>query len=145
MYHQRALDYLAKQSQRPADWYYHAIACDEERGMSVWWKAVEDPRYTGTTYLASLFEAAYDVTLELSPLQDAKRLFQLGNVQQFRDEREAALASYKQALGLYRQVGDRLGEAHVRKEMGEVQQFHKDIQAALASYEQAFWLYHKAR
>ena len=140
-YHRRALDYLAKQSQRPADWYYHAIACDEARGMSAWWKAVEDPRYTGSTYLASLFEAAFDVTLELSPLEDAKRLNQLGNVQQFRKDMQAALASYEQALGLYQQVGSKLGEANVRKAMGDVQQFRKDMQAALASYEQALGLF----
>ncbi len=78
MYHQRALDYLAKQSQRPADWYYHAIACDEAQGIDEWWEAVQEPRNNGTTYLASLFEAAYDVTLELSPTQSAHRVFELG-------------------------------------------------------------------
>ncbi len=85
MYHQRALQYLSKKSQRPADWYYHAIACDEAQGMDDWWKAVEDPRHTGTMYLASLFEAVYDVTLDMSPLYIAQRLFQFGKVQQFRD------------------------------------------------------------
>jgi tetratricopeptide (TPR) repeat protein len=38
----------------------------------------------------------------------------LGDVQQFRKEMEAALASYREALNLYRAVGDRLGEANVR-------------------------------
>ncbi len=109
--------------------------------MDDWWKAVGDPRHTGTIYLASLFEAAYDVTLDMSPLYIAQRLFQFGNVQQFRKDMQAALASYEQALGLYRQVGDRLGEANVLQAMGDVQQFRDEREAALASYEQALGLY----
>ncbi len=44
-------------------------------------------------------------------------------------------------MGLFRQVGDRLGEANVLQAMGDVQQFRKDMQAALASYEQALGLF----
>jgi tetratricopeptide (TPR) repeat protein len=62
-------------------------------------------------------------------------------VQQFRDEREAALARYGQALALYRAIGDRLGEAHVRKAIGDVQQFRDEREAALARYGQALALY----
>ncbi len=65
----------------------------------------------------------------------------MGDVQQFRKDMQAALASYEQALGLFRQVGSKLGEANVRKAMGDVQQFRKDMQAALASYEQALGLF----
>ncbi len=65
----------------------------------------------------------------------------LGDVQQFRQETDAALASYQQALGLYRAVGARLGEANVLKALGDVQQFRKETDAALASYQQALGLY----
>ena len=37
----------------------------------------------------------------------------IGDVQQFRDDRDAALESYNEALKLFRQVGDKLGEANV--------------------------------
>ena len=37
----------------------------------------------------------------------------IGDVQQFRDDRDAALRSYDEALRLYRALGDRLGEANV--------------------------------
>jgi len=37
----------------------------------------------------------------------------MGDVQQFRKQMDAALESYAQALGLFRAVGDRLGEANV--------------------------------
>ncbi|MGH2497649.1 MAG: tetratricopeptide repeat protein [Ktedonobacteraceae bacterium] len=143
MYHQRALDHLSKQTARPADWYYHAIACDEAQGIDEWWEVVQDPRHNGTTYLAALFEAAYDVTLELSPIQAAHRVFRLGRFYSsaYGAKMDAAVGCYEEALFLYRQVGDRLGEANVRKAMGDVQQFRKDMQAALASYEQALGLF----
>jgi hypothetical protein len=44
---------------------------------------------------------------------EANTLQAIGDVQQFRDEREAALDSYQQALALFRAVGARLGEANV--------------------------------
>src|SRR2546430_3237515 len=65
----------------------------------------------------------------------------MGDVLQFRDDRDAALASYELALSLFQQVGDRLGEANVRQAMGDVLQFRKDMQAALASYELALSLF----
>ena len=42
----------------------------------------------------------------------------MGDVQNFRKELDKALGSYEQALGLFREVGDRLGEANVLKAMG---------------------------
>ena len=42
-------------------------------------------------------------------------------MQQFRDDRAGALASYGQALELYRQVGARLGEANVLAVMGQLE------------------------
>ncbi|HKV56704.1 MAG TPA: tetratricopeptide repeat protein [Ktedonobacteraceae bacterium] len=143
MYHQRALDYLSKQIPRPADWYYHAIACDEAQGIDEWWEVVQDPRHNGTAYLAALFEAAYDVTLELSSTQSAHRVFKLGRFYSsaYGAKMDAAVGCYEEALSLYRQVGDRLGEANVRKAMGDVQQFRDEREAALASYEQALGLF----
>ena len=41
-----------------------------------------------------------------------------GDVQNFRKELDKALGSYEQALGLFREVGDRLGEANVLQAMG---------------------------
>ena len=65
----------------------------------------------------------------------------IGDVQQFRDDRAGALASYGQALALYRQVGSRLGEANVLQAIGDVQQFRDDRAGALASYGQALELF----
>jgi tetratricopeptide (TPR) repeat protein len=65
----------------------------------------------------------------------------IGDVQQFRKDNDAALASYAEALRLFQQVGDKLGEANVRKAIGDVQQFRKDNDAALASYAEALRLF----
>ncbi|BCX02892.1 MAG: hypothetical protein KatS3mg053_0830 [Candidatus Roseilinea sp.] len=54
---------------------------------------------------------------------------------------DAALASYAQALDLFRAVGDRLGEANVLTAIGDVQQFRDERDAALASYAQALDLF----
>ncbi|MFZ1267596.1 MAG: tetratricopeptide repeat protein, partial [Anaerolineae bacterium] len=74
-------------------------------------------------------------------LGEANTLKVIGDVQQFRADREGALASYGQALDLFRQVGDRLGEANVLRAIGDAQQFRKEIEGALASYRQALELY----
>jgi tetratricopeptide (TPR) repeat protein len=65
----------------------------------------------------------------------------IGDVQQFRKEMDAALASYNEALKLFRAVGAKLGEANVLKAIGDVQQFRKEMDAALASYNEALKLF----
>ncbi|NWF80723.1 MAG: tetratricopeptide repeat protein [Chloroflexi bacterium] len=54
---------------------------------------------------------------------------------------QEAIRFLERALTLYRQVGDRLGEANSRKAIGDVQQFRDDRDAALQSYEAALALY----
>ena len=54
-------------------------------------------------------------------LGEANTLKVIGDVQQFRDDREGALASYGQALELFRQVGARLGEANVLAALGQLE------------------------
>jgi tetratricopeptide (TPR) repeat protein len=76
-------------------------------------------------------------------LGEANTLKAIGDLQQFRDDRDAALTSYNQALKLFRDVGARLGEANTLKAIG-IQQLDqgegKDgletMQAALNLYEQ---------
>ncbi|MFZ5887088.1 MAG: tetratricopeptide repeat protein, partial [Chloroflexota bacterium] len=59
----------------------------------------------------------------------------------FRDERDAALESYQKALGLYSEIGAKLGEANVLQAIGDVQQFRDERDAALESYQKALGLY----
>lgn len=45
----------------------------------------------------------------------------IGDVQQFRDDRDAALESYNEALKLFRQVGAKLGEANVLSSLNHLE------------------------
>ena len=72
---------------------------------------------------------------------EANVLQAIGDVEQFRGDRDAALASYAHALTLFRAMGDRLGEANVLQAIGDVQQFRKQSDAALASYAHALTLF----
>jgi tetratricopeptide (TPR) repeat protein len=71
----------------------------------------------------------------------ANTLKAIGDLQQFRDDRNAALTRYEQALKLFREIGDKLGEANTLKAIGDLQQFRDDRNAALTSYEQALKLF----
>jgi len=140
-YHQRALDYLTKLDAHSPDWYYHAIAVDEDEGMSAWWDAMVEPKNYAASNLTALCDAAFDVILKFLPANEANRAFHLGRVQQLRDQYDDALASYADALRLFQQVDDRLGEANVRKAIGDVHQFRKQLDDALASYADALRLF----
>ncbi|HEU4322898.1 MAG TPA: tetratricopeptide repeat protein [Roseiflexaceae bacterium] len=74
-------------------------------------------------------------------LAQANTLRVLGEVQQFRDEREAALQSYTIALQLYRAIGDRQGEATTLWCIGGIQRFQGEMQTAQTSYQAALELY----
>ena len=142
-YHQSALEHLTQSTPQSPDRYYHAIAYDEEQGISEWWDAVTELHNYDVDDLSALLQAAHDVTLKLSLISQAQRAFLQGRFHYFRygSQLEAAQDLYEQALGLFRQVGDRLGEANVRKALGDVQQFRKEMPAALESYEQALGLF----
>ncbi len=75
------------------------------------------------------------------PSLRANTLQAIGDVQQFKDQTDAALASYSAALDLFRSVGSRLGEANTLQAIGDVQQFKKQTDDALASYSAALDLF----
>lgn len=74
---------------------------------------------------------------------EANLLQAIGDLQAFQDQRDAALASYAEALQLFVAVGDVLGEANALKAIGNVQSFRKECDAALASYERALDIFTK--
>jgi tetratricopeptide (TPR) repeat protein len=65
----------------------------------------------------------------------------IGDVQNFRKEMDAALASYEQALQLFRAVGDRLGEANVLLSVGKMALSIGDEEHGVEYLEQATQLY----
>ncbi len=91
-------------------------------------------------YWFAWLEACLQLGVEDKQLK-ANVLTAIGDVQQFRDDRDAALNSYNAALELFRAVGAKLGEANVLKAIGDVQQFRDDRDAALNSYNAALELF----
>jgi tetratricopeptide (TPR) repeat protein len=67
---------------------------------------------------------------------EANPLKATDDVQSFRKEMDAALASYDQALELYKQVGDKLGQANARLSKGELTNDSEEFEEAIRLYEQ---------
>jgi tetratricopeptide (TPR) repeat protein len=137
-FHERALVFLTQVSPFSPDWYYHALACREEKTMSEWLLAGQ---ITQREHLEALIQAASDKTLKLTPLSQAKRAHQRGYFYYHEMRIAEALSSYQEALSLYRHIEDHQGEANVLQTIGDIQQFRKDMPSALDSYEQALRLF----
>ncbi len=65
----------------------------------------------------------------------------IGDIQQFRDDRNTALQSYEQALKLFREIGAKLGEANTYLSLGGIKWTEKDVAEARKEYESALSLY----
>ncbi len=87
-------------------------------------------------HLAWLVQQAQQPSVDAAHMQRY-----LGRIYAYSYRHELALESYGAALGLYRAVGAKLGEANVLKAMGDVQQFRDERDAALESYGAALGLY----
>jgi tetratricopeptide (TPR) repeat protein len=144
-YHQRAFTYMAAEAprlSRSADWYYHAIALRQNEGMSQWWSAIQNAYIRDEREaFSALLQAAQDPTLELTPQNQAWSIQWQGHFYRYSYQMEAALASYEQALALFQQVGDRLGEANCYLAQGRAAQQQKEYQSALALHMKAYQLY----
>ncbi len=72
---------------------------------------------------------------------EANVLKAMGDVQQFRDDRDAALTSYTEALQLFRAVGSKLGEANVYLSLGGLKRSAGDLPGAKQEYVNALETY----
>nr|MDQ3009484.1 hypothetical protein [Acidobacteriota bacterium] len=70
-----------------------------------------------------------------SNLGQANVLKAIGDVQSFRDEKDAALASYASALTLFKQVGSNLGQANVLLALARSNGNAEQFEAAIKLYE----------
>ncbi len=84
--------------------------------------------------------SALKIGIEDQGLQ-ANVLQAIGDVQQFRDDRDAALVSYEEALRLFRSVGAKLGEANARMSLGDFHLAQNQWAEAIQHYEYALPVY----
>ena len=89
----------------------------------------------------SQLEAWLNRALELARLngytqRQANVLKAIGDVQSFRDDRDAALKSYDEALGLFKQVGAKLGQANVYLGLGKLSGDGQWFEQAISIHEQ---------
>ncbi len=110
--HQRSAAYFAGHQQE-LEALYHHLAADDSEAFDTWLERVNNAgfRFNHADW-ASLIEIAAAPEMHFSAQQQAEISFQAGRRFYYRMEMDAALASYQQALELFRAVGDRLGEAN---------------------------------
>ncbi len=110
------------------------------KGLAFFFRGLEEQRvYHQAEALGALQEALQNVESD-SQLR-ANALKATGDVLQFLDKRDEALARYDEALQLFRAVGSRLGEANALSATGDVLQFLKKNDEALARYDEALHLF----
>ena len=120
-YHGLAMQELQTKSR--VDWHYHALSCDEVQGMREWQQAVEKAyRNADRERLSELLEVANDKTLKLSAPSCAERAYEQGRYYTFCQQKDNALASYRQALALFQSIHDATGEAKARQAIDRMQQ-----------------------
>ncbi|MBE7530860.1 MAG: hypothetical protein HS099_14145 [Ardenticatenaceae bacterium] len=148
--HRRARDYFAAQFRITNDpianqnWLYHACFLDPQPLFETAMQAAFQAQLAGDRdwwdeLLAVLEAPAQFRRLETEQQGELRRNRGQWHMRQY--EQTAALASYGQALELFRAVGSRLGEANTRQAIGDVQRFRDENEAALASYGQALELF----
>ena len=97
-------------------------------------------RYGGTNDWLDWLTGALRLGVEDRGLQ-ANVLRAIGDVQQFRKENDAALASYNDALKLFRAVGAKLGEANVYLSLGGIKRGAEDVAGARLDFEAALKIF----
>src|SRR5579859_18045 len=124
------------------DYYYHRLALDEQEAGAAWDSDAWQVAILGERdYWGRFLQAAHDAALAPGAALAAARAFHQGRFFYYQARWDDALRQYHQALTLFQQVGDRLGEANTRQAIGDVQQFQADYAAALDSYQQALTLF----
>jgi tetratricopeptide (TPR) repeat protein len=102
---------------------------------------IDAARFSGidAAPVAQAFHAATERSGDTQTIADAN--IRLGNYASMRSDLDAAREAYEQALPLYRQVGNVLGEANCIQGLGDIALERSDLDAAREAYEQALPLY----
>ena len=140
-FHTKAALYFFKQNDL-VETLYHRLMSGDDRAPQDWYKAVHAAYLSQDWNLwASLLDAAESPEQRPTFHHKADVCFWRGQWHRGRYENKEALDSYQKALKLFREVGDRLGEANTLKAIGDVQRFKDNYKEALDSYQKALKLF----
>ena len=127
LYHRRAIEYYRQLSASEAvplspELYYHAIALDEKVGMEEWGKALQAALRNDTREnVNALLQVPRDTALRLTTAARAFYAYEQGRYHYYKARWQDTLFHYEEALKLFRQARDRLGEATVLQAIGDIQ------------------------
>jgi len=107
-------------------------------GLAEYW------RYTGFIQPSLAMTAEEAIEAHGTTSERAKTFFALGTLAFYRTDRDGARARFEQALPMYQQDGDIVGEANCIAGLGDIALDQSDHDAAQAWYKQALPLYQRA-
>ncbi len=108
----------------------------------VWWNWDELKKRPGVEWIvAHVIHRTFPFSAE-QRLADKK--FAEGERARLGDQNDAARAAYGEALTLFKQVDDRLGQANVQRGLGDLESTLGRTDAARAAYDEALTLYKQA-
>ncbi len=110
------------------------------KGLAYFFRGLEENRIYHQAEALSAFQQALENT-EADKQLRANALKATGDVLQFLDKRDEALARYDEALQLFRAVGDRLGEANSQLALGDMERTAGRTNKARTSLQSALKLY----
>jgi tetratricopeptide (TPR) repeat protein len=132
---------LAQERALEAGFTNPGMAVDLTNGLTIYWRHRSIPTDTLLKWL--------NAALNLSRLtqqrgQEASLLRDIGAAQSSGEEMGAALDYYEQALTIFKQIGDKIGQAYTLKAIGDAQFFRKEMSAVRAAYLEALTLFTEA-
>ncbi len=148
LYHERALQVWKEHTEQVAgnalpmpDYFYHLLAANEEQGAQEWEAAFYVAAMTDERdYAGRLLQAADQETLDLQPASRAMLAYHQGRFLYAREQGQAAIASYQQALDLFRALNKPIGEAITLLGLADVFSRQNEADAAQDRYQQALAL-----
>ena len=140
---QRAADYFANDEDNPAEWLYHKAVVEPIGNAMEQVMRPFDHNYqrTESEIVLKVLNEQISANHILNASVTAGTRYWSGEVCSRFYEKSEALAHYQDAIVLYREVGDQLGEANTLRVIGDVFQFKDQRDEALAHYQDAIVLY----
>ncbi len=140
-YYQKRLKDLSETDDLLDTLYYH-FQVDIENAYKNWNSALQNARVDWNRELwGQIISTAEAATPDASAKIRADISFERGQYNYYQNQWRKALSSYDSALQLFRDVGDRLGEANTLQAIGDVHRFKDENEKALSSYDSALQLF----